>query len=317
MGHTQRNWRHGYKKRLSKGRGARTTRASHPASAKDATTKTDELLQARDDVFGTYELLEFILSHLDMQTLLVAAQRVCKQWRNLITVSHVLQRQLFFEPCRTSKDGRLNNPLLELCFPVMTMPERYLTSISQEQVLEGRRRSGRHRQGHHAITRRGASWRRMLLCQPPLRNVILTKKRYRDISDVCCTTFPNGVRMGQYYDLIFSILWRLPVHGMYTVFAEWGNFLGSGLSDAVKGRVPEPEVNVQEFYDPYGLTVCYRKHTVAMDGCTELYERKCHKRWISGSRWMAECEGFEPWAWETKLKIRSGEIYEEEEDLSL
>ncbi|ETS84873.1 hypothetical protein PFICI_02898 [Pestalotiopsis fici W106-1] len=44
------------------------------------------------------ELLECIFLQLDMQTLLVSAQRTCRTWRELISTSPALQEALFFKP---------------------------------------------------------------------------------------------------------------------------------------------------------------------------------------------------------------------------
>ncbi|OJJ30464.1 hypothetical protein ASPWEDRAFT_46060 [Aspergillus wentii DTO 134E9] len=46
------------------------------------------------------EILENILLHTDMCTLLTSAQRVCHHWHNLITESHNLQAALFFKPTK-------------------------------------------------------------------------------------------------------------------------------------------------------------------------------------------------------------------------
>ncbi|UNI23878.1 hypothetical protein JDV02_009670 [Purpureocillium takamizusanense] len=49
-------------------------------------------------VFETSELLELILVRVDMQTLLVSAQRASRTWHALIETSPALQRRLFFLP---------------------------------------------------------------------------------------------------------------------------------------------------------------------------------------------------------------------------
>lgn len=47
-------------------------------------------------VVSTPELLETILLHLDMTTLLVSAQRVSRQWMSVIRASPKIQQALFF-----------------------------------------------------------------------------------------------------------------------------------------------------------------------------------------------------------------------------
>lgn len=50
------------------------------------------------DVLAIPELLEIILLHVDMTTLLVSALRVNRKWHNLISSSSALQQALFFAP---------------------------------------------------------------------------------------------------------------------------------------------------------------------------------------------------------------------------
>ncbi|RDW86946.1 F-box protein [Aspergillus mulundensis] len=55
-------------------------------------------MSATETVLCIPELLEHILFHLDMQDLLVSAQRVNKHWHATITTSPKLQQALFFRP---------------------------------------------------------------------------------------------------------------------------------------------------------------------------------------------------------------------------
>ncbi|CAI4214689.1 unnamed protein product [Parascedosporium putredinis] len=67
---------------------------------------------ARDAVLSTPELLVLTLEHLDIKTLLVDAQLVCSQWRDLINSTASLQRQLFFLPAadRRGANGDMAGP---------------------------------------------------------------------------------------------------------------------------------------------------------------------------------------------------------------
>ncbi|KAB8259873.1 hypothetical protein BDV32DRAFT_138602 [Aspergillus pseudonomiae] len=74
---------------------------------------------------STTELLEQILLHLDMQTLLVSAIRVCRAWNSLITTSPRLQRALFLLPeddRDASNTNTIINPLLAKHFPPFFTP---------------------------------------------------------------------------------------------------------------------------------------------------------------------------------------------------
>ncbi|KAH6889207.1 hypothetical protein B0T10DRAFT_572557 [Thelonectria olida] len=319
MGHTQRNWRHGHKKRLAAKRSTRTTSTAHLKPVIDAVTRTDEFFRARDNVFGTYELFEFILSHLDMRTLLIAAQKVCKQWRDLIAVSPLLQQQLFFNHAgkpRRTRSSKMEDEIIHFSKRLLS---RWLYQRDAERIY--RITTSSPVQGKLAVIakntiplfeeeRVGGGY---LYVTPQLRTATLTKTGKGGISEVCYTTFPNGFRTGPYYDLHVSALWRMSPHGIYRVVVKWGVSFGSGLSDTVTSRVPEPGVSIEELYYPYGLPRCYHKHTAAMDGCSWLYARKCQRRSVAVTRWMAECEEFEPWDWEMKLRIQDGELDEEAE----
>ncbi|CAJ2512052.1 Uu.00g076770.m01.CDS01 [Anthostomella pinea] len=112
------------------------------------------------------ELLEAILLHVDTRTLLVSAQRVDHPWHTTITTSPLLQRRLFFraDPAATpvpitrvaTFDTTERTPglrLADLLFRMLDWTPR----------------------GEQAFTRGGAaaaSWRRMLLRQPPLHTTV-------------------------------------------------------------------------------------------------------------------------------------------------
>ncbi|KAL4966089.1 uncharacterized protein BDV14DRAFT_171597 [Aspergillus stella-maris] len=145
-----------------------------------------------DKVLGTPELLEMILAQTDMRTLLVSAQRVCQTWKNIIDDSRYIQQCLFFEPVkgkepRPSKkcsyhnrdiqtdDGKqtdsvLLNPLLKHAF----------ASIFPAKRTRNRKRAFRFRgipassssssSSRSPFAHKDASWRRMLVSQPPLGN---------------------------------------------------------------------------------------------------------------------------------------------------
>ncbi|KAL3428491.1 F-box domain-containing protein [Phlyctema vagabunda] len=235
------------------------------------------------------ELLEAVLLHLDMTTLLVSASRVSKTWHNVITSSHAIQQALYFRPIstktsRTSMHGPEDfqipgwnslhdeedepapvlNPLLmkkfEGCFfdfggeygylrranafyslPWTTRTRRVSrtrtdtqdctskcietdTQTAQDEETAQRRR----------FTRSGASWRRMLVSQPPPPQLgYLMMELSNDwieaqtVSKALVTPNPqapfDGLRMGELYDIVqyhaghheryslwFRIIWGQP-----------------------------------------------------------------------------------------------------------
>ncbi|KAK8077291.1 hypothetical protein PG996_003461 [Apiospora saccharicola] len=133
------------------------------------------------------ELLEKILLHLDQRELLVNAQRVCRQWRQCITDTPSIQQHLFLlpEPARgrtsnADADKPRQNPLLVKDFPEWFMhgntwpPDQRLRFVrTTEPYFRGYDRDVVYPESER-ITKRleayaypQASWRRMLLLQPP------------------------------------------------------------------------------------------------------------------------------------------------------
>lgn len=118
------------------------------------------------------EIWEMIFRQLDMRTLLTAAQRVCRTWENLIKGTPSIQKALFFTPIErpansdyTNLDYRItHSPLLTEAFPTVFLG-------SQNTAREFRFESLDMMQNSHKMEvyiRKEASWRRMLVQQPPI-----------------------------------------------------------------------------------------------------------------------------------------------------
>ncbi|PYH43016.1 uncharacterized protein BP01DRAFT_122553 [Aspergillus saccharolyticus JOP 1030-1] len=129
-------------------------------------------------VLNTPELLELILTQLDLRTLLTSAQRTCRTWHTLIRTSLPLQEALFFHPIKSGHNAPSHdstttptiNPLLQWAFPqFLSQPpsDYYPSSLNPFDDLT----SLAHRAKHPAYLRPEASWRRMLVQQPPARSV--------------------------------------------------------------------------------------------------------------------------------------------------
>ncbi|KAJ7813868.1 hypothetical protein B0H14DRAFT_2851835 [Mycena olivaceomarginata] len=95
---------------------------------------------AQDTVISMPELLELILALLPMRHLLLVAPLVSKTWQ-AITLTPGPQRTLFFQPDLGSEP--IQNPLLV--------------------------------EAEDAFKREGASWRRMLVTQPPARTMTVVE----------------------------------------------------------------------------------------------------------------------------------------------
>ncbi|KAK8120153.1 hypothetical protein PG999_004273 [Apiospora kogelbergensis] len=142
---------------------------------------------AAQAVFATWELLEAILSSLTMRELLLL-QRVSVAFRDVIRDSTPIQQKLFLRPVATkttaSGEETVPNPLLMQIFPPNS-----------------------RRCKEEALNRSGASWRSMLVSQPPPRR-LKYNNRARHIERLVVISRDEPVRMGAIYDLAYYSLWR-------------------------------------------------------------------------------------------------------------
>jgi hypothetical protein len=120
---------------------------------------------------NTPEILEMILSQTDMRTLLTSAQRVCRNWANLIRESPSIQKALFFTPIKDSEWGieeDIRNPLLaevfHSIFPVNNTSDKDSFQFSDLTMTRDDSAMAR-------FVREDASWRKMLVQQPPLSEI--------------------------------------------------------------------------------------------------------------------------------------------------
>ncbi|KAJ7301748.1 hypothetical protein DFH08DRAFT_667471, partial [Mycena albidolilacea] len=148
-------------------------------------------------VISTPELLELILSCLPMRDLLVTAPLVSKTWQAL-TLTPALQRTLFFRPDLSSEPAQ--NPLLLMLFPpffAAEKPRRW--SWPDAEAIQ----SMPCAKAPEVFKRREASWRRMLVIQPPAPKMIVTEHchaRHGDFERSAVLDDPC-LRMGVLYDL--------------------------------------------------------------------------------------------------------------------
>ncbi|KAJ7162768.1 hypothetical protein C8R43DRAFT_991319 [Mycena crocata] len=191
---------------------------------------------ARDTVLSTPELLEHILTQLPMRDLLVRAPLVSKTWQ-AITLTPTVQRALFFLPEAPSASKPVQNPLLVEAFaPFFTFcPEdkhrwSWPGDASSIESLPWAK-------APDTFKRADASWRRMLVTQPPAQRLLVTDTSHgRGGNSTHSATLDNGpLHMGTLYDLAaaridrvassFCVRW----HRIYDVDRE------SGIDDAEGG----------------------------------------------------------------------------------
>lgn len=170
---------------------------------------------SEEAALATPELLESILLHVDMRTLLVSAQRVCRGWKDLISTSPQLQQVLFLQgDSSRNPASAIANPLLAELFPPWFGTVSDIADLAIEELPVGKRTG--------AFYRPDASWRRMHICQPPARRLGDWRVgggtvRFDGFKK---THYASGVRMGQFYalalkcsyDWICYVTWVLPLH---------------------------------------------------------------------------------------------------------
>lgn len=115
-----------------------------------------------------------ILLNLDMRTLL-CIQRTCRSWLSVIRDSPAIQKALYFTPIEnTPADEKVQNPLLVEAFPALFKltdpdnPEDDYTydepALATFDMMKNPSKLAAY------LLRSEASWRRMLVQQPPVRN---------------------------------------------------------------------------------------------------------------------------------------------------
>ncbi|KAI1845558.1 hypothetical protein JX266_008416 [Neoarthrinium moseri] len=157
------------------------------------------------DVWAITEIAENILARLPMKDLLLV-QRVSTGWRELIRSSPVLQELLFMRPRGSEgtqkvwSDGvpiREFNPLLIEHMPMWFPKDEGVWRQSVKDAPWAQTVS------RLVFLRRDASWRRMLLAQPPFtvfESVQRVHIRGGDSLSVGSVEQQHGVRMGLAYD---------------------------------------------------------------------------------------------------------------------
>lgn len=208
--------------------------------------------QATASVLRTPELLELILLHLDLKSRITSAPRVCSFWLETLNHSPMLRQASFFQADRSldTKPGERPclNPLLREAFgdqffnlsdcQVDKYPFRraeYFWKLpwSSQALPHLKASTGsvldvdptcRQR----SFTRAGASWRRMLVSQPPppflgftWLDCFTTATGHRCLVDSVTPPqndagdFDTGVTMGQLYDTIQSLTMQQQKPGLF------------------------------------------------------------------------------------------------------
>ncbi|KIW06823.1 uncharacterized protein PV09_02503 [Verruconis gallopava] len=150
---------------------------SQPSQPLARTTISDCAVKT---VFKTPELLELILVHLDQQELL-RAQRVCRRWKDIICSSLPLRQKLYLSPAaKIDESIPVDNAWLKSRFPDL---ETYLLQGNPKwrpKFIKALGAQDFDRLGADFFLDSNASWKNMLLTQPPIKEVVV----YSNIGDM-------------------------------------------------------------------------------------------------------------------------------------
>ncbi|EKJ73826.1 hypothetical protein FPSE_05949 [Fusarium pseudograminearum CS3096] len=184
---------------------------------------------AMRQVLGCYETFYLICTFMDMPTLL-HAQLVSKHWHDMISTSPLLQQNLFLKP-RPSvniEEPSILNPLLLKHFEKILKGMDYhhdtiyynttaIFDMGIANMKDGRK-------VHKAFIRRDASWRRMLIAQPPITSIGYVEKVNNDDENWRLLPFPEGLCMGDLYDMVFQAIWGKPDEAHGSAYVDFAPF---------------------------------------------------------------------------------------------
>ncbi|ETS79386.1 hypothetical protein PFICI_09239 [Pestalotiopsis fici W106-1] len=160
------------------------------------------------------EILVLILRKVDMHTLLVSCPRVCRYWKASIDSFESLQRKLFF--LKDELATPTHNRLLAKHFPFAfehadAPPERDLRFFSRTTKLIAPKHDVTFpdlpwiRDRQDAYRRPEASWRRMLVHQPPFPGVgWVGTRRSKEVMFHCIPTPRESLRIEELLRAVLS-----------------------------------------------------------------------------------------------------------------
>lgn len=258
-------------------------------------SQTPRHTPAQNEALATRQIAKAILANFDDTLLLSSMQRVCKLWKD--AASELLQPHFCLDEDASHDDSpfvssnQILSPHFNAILSNITEPQR----ISIEPVFQ---RHGFDKSAlgmsiantasakvqHKAFIRRGASWRNMLVSSPPIFDVQFTADRIGQSpprSEI--VNVPEGLRMGQLYDLICSIITRPDKNGIYDAIIEWPR--------------REPTGEVDEEYEvggaaPLIIRKAFEEYKPSFTKWDEK-DRRWRTRRIASKKWMLLCEEFD------------------------
>ncbi|KAI9171527.1 hypothetical protein HJFPF1_01013 [Paramyrothecium foliicola] len=192
------------------------------------------MFDAVDRLLCAPELIELILLELDHSTLLCRANRVSRQWHEIIATSPEIQSMLFFKPINVKPGAthavefiensqmwkscwrlqdlfRKQDPQVEKCEGQIALEHSFDELVPPQQpspttapyTLAGSQTLC-HSQSD--LTCRGVSWRRMLIQQPAITCIgqIVIRRRLdgSTVTEVGKAHCPDGIRIGHVWDTL-------------------------------------------------------------------------------------------------------------------
>ena len=154
---------------------------------------------------------------------------------------------------------------------------------------------------HKAFVRRGASWRRMLVAQPPITAIGYQVEINRQREDNKAILFPEGLRMGVLYDMVFQAIFTRPDEAARHCRLELdvSPHANTDIERMTRTLGETPGLmftSVTHFYEHIvcRLSRCPCARLSRTNGiCVYVQDRKETVREKKGTRWMFECEEFE------------------------
>lgn len=174
-------------------------------------------------IFLINELLESILLHTDMRTLMTSGQRVCRGWNETIKSSPRLQEHLFLKPSKqpSEKCQRTRNPLLEdILWAQFFLKQQQNPDSTAEVSRFPLRECDRVRL--KAYLRKDASWKQMLLQQPPTSSIgVLEIIRRSDSEFTKLAVSPDSefLRMGHILKLLHGRSTLVPTRNKWILWS--------------------------------------------------------------------------------------------------
>lgn len=262
---------------------------------------------AMRQVLGCYETLHLICTFIDMPTLL-HAQLVSKHWHDMISTSPLLQQNLFFNPrlsVNIEQPSTINPLLLQHFEAILKGRESYNKQMWHNSPAMSRMSIANMKNGrkvHKAFIRRDASWRRMLVAQPPITSIGYMRKVNGD-EDWKLLPFPGGLRMGDLYDMVFQAIWSKVDEASGSAFVDLSPYNPDYYyrSDHLFTKwkeMPPMLVGSSSYYYAdqtcgKGRCNCHFRPVYRDRQCYRLKDEKIYIRACKSTRWIFKCEGFE------------------------